>query len=54
MNAMYSAGGAGVPPHTSLQKMAQISSIVAQRPGKGDLLQSFPNSEEEVKIEETK
>jgi hypothetical protein len=34
-----------------LQKMAHISSIVAQKPGKGNLNSSLPNSEEDKQME---
>ena len=46
MNANH-AGGQSFP---GLQKMAHISSIVAQRPGKGNLNSSLPNSEEEKQM----
>lgn len=46
MNTNY-AGGQSFP---GLQKMAQISSIVAQKPGKGNLNSSLPNSEEEKQM----
>ena len=39
---------------SGLQKMAHISSIVAQKPGKGFLNSSLPNSEEDLHIVEAK
>ena len=49
MNANHPAVERSIP---GLQKMAQISSIVGQKPAKGNLNASLPNSEEDQHIVE--